>query len=97
MKHELPELPFAEKALEPHISAETLQYHHGKHHAKYVSNLNDLLSGTELESLPLEEVNLPPLRVYRWQKASAPLPAKPAPDRRRHRVPRPQPSMQEIG
>jgi Fe-Mn family superoxide dismutase len=56
VKHELPELPFAEKALEPHISAETLQYHHGKHHAKYVSNLNDLLSGTELEPLPLEEV-----------------------------------------
>jgi len=56
VKHELPELPFAEAALEPHISAETLQYHHGKHHTKYVSNLNELLSGTELEHRPLEEV-----------------------------------------
>jgi len=56
MKHELPELPFAETALEPHISAETLQYHHGKHHAKYASTLNELLSGTELELRPLEEI-----------------------------------------
>jgi superoxide dismutase, Fe-Mn family len=56
MTHELPELPYAETALEPHISAETLQYHHSKHHAKYVSNLNELLSGTELELRPLEEI-----------------------------------------
>ena len=56
MKHALPELPFAETALEPHISAETLQYHHGKHHATYVSNLNELLKGTELEMRTLEEV-----------------------------------------
>ena len=56
MKHELPELPFPKNALEPHISAETLEYHHGKHHAKYVSNLNDLLAGTELEMEPLETI-----------------------------------------
>ncbi len=56
MTHELPELPFAKTALEPHISAETLQYHHGKHHAKYVSNLNELLLGTELELRSLEEI-----------------------------------------
>ncbi len=56
MKHELPELPFAETALEPHISAETLQYHHGKHHAKYVATLNELLPGTELEGESLEEI-----------------------------------------
>jgi len=56
MKHELPELPFAETALQPHISAETLQYHHGKHHAKYVSTLNDLIPGTEFESQPLEQI-----------------------------------------
>ena len=55
-KLELPDLPFAETALEPHISAETLQYHHGKHHAKYVSNLNDLVAGTEMEGEPLEEI-----------------------------------------
>lgn len=56
MKHELPKLPFAENALEPHVSAETIQYHYGKHHAKYVSNLNDLLPGTELEDESLEEI-----------------------------------------
>jgi len=56
MKHELPELPFAETALEPHISAETLRYHHGKHHAKYVATLNELISGTELEDQTLEEI-----------------------------------------
>jgi superoxide dismutase, Fe-Mn family len=56
MKHELPELPFAETALEPHVSAETLQYHHGKHHAKYVSTLNELIEGTGFESQPLEEI-----------------------------------------
>ena len=54
MKHELPELPYAKNALEPHISAETLEYHHDKHHATYVNNLNNLVPGTEFEgkSLP---------------------------------------------
>lgn len=56
MKHELPELPFAPTALEPHISAETLQYHHGKHHAKYVSTLNDLISGTDMEDRSLDQI-----------------------------------------
>jgi superoxide dismutase, Fe-Mn family len=56
MNHELPELPFAPSALEPHISAETLEYHHGKHHAKYVNTLNELLPGTGFEDLPLEMV-----------------------------------------
>jgi len=56
MKHELPELPFAKDALEPHISAETLEYHHGKHHAAYVNNLNNLIPGTEFEDMPLEDI-----------------------------------------
>ena len=56
MKHELPALPYAHTALEPHISAETLEYHHGKHHAKYVANLNDLVPGTRFENMPLEEI-----------------------------------------
>jgi hypothetical protein len=56
MKHELPQLPFAQDALEPHISAETLEYHHGKHHAKYVSKLNDLVPGTAFEEMPLEMI-----------------------------------------
>jgi Fe-Mn family superoxide dismutase len=56
MAHQLPDLPYAENALEPHISAETLRFHYGKHHAAYVTNLNKLLAGTDLEGLPLEEV-----------------------------------------
>ena len=56
MEHTLPDLPFPKQALEPHMSAETLEYHHGKHHAAYVNNLNNLIRGTELESLPLEEI-----------------------------------------
>ncbi len=56
MAYELPELPYAQNALEPHISAETLEYHHGKHHAAYVTNLNKLVSGTEFEGKELEEI-----------------------------------------
>ncbi|EHQ53563.1 Superoxide dismutase [Ectothiorhodospira sp. PHS-1] len=56
MTHQLPELPYAKDALEPHVSAETLEFHHDKHHATYVTNLNKLISGTEFESLSLEEI-----------------------------------------
>ncbi len=56
MKHVLPELPFAKSALEPHISAETLEYHHDKHHAAYVNNLNNLIEGTEFADMPLEDI-----------------------------------------
>ena len=56
MKHQLPDLPYAGDALEPHISAETLSFHHGKHHQTYVTKLNELIAGTEYEDLPLEEV-----------------------------------------
>ncbi|MBK1701291.1 superoxide dismutase [Thiococcus pfennigii] len=56
MTHELPALPYAKNALEPVISAETLDYHYGKHHQAYVNNLNNLIPGTEFESLPLEEI-----------------------------------------
>jgi Fe-Mn family superoxide dismutase len=56
MAYELPELPYAKNALEPHISAETLEYHHGKHHAAYVANLNKLVAGTEHEGKPLEDI-----------------------------------------
>jgi Fe-Mn family superoxide dismutase len=56
MAHELPELPYAKDALEPHISAETLEYHHGKHHAAYVTNLNNLIGGTEFENMSLEDI-----------------------------------------
>ncbi len=56
MEHKLPELPYAKNALEPHISAETLEYHHGKHHQTYVTNLNNLIKGTEFENSTLEEI-----------------------------------------
>jgi Fe-Mn family superoxide dismutase len=56
MIHELPPLPYAIDALEPHISRETLEYHHGKHHKTYVDNLNKLIPGTEFENLSLEDI-----------------------------------------
>ncbi|MDD4876238.1 MAG: Fe-Mn family superoxide dismutase [Dehalococcoidales bacterium] len=56
MIHELPKLPYAENALAPHISAETIEYHYDKHHKAYVDNLNRLISGTEFESMSLEEI-----------------------------------------
>jgi Fe-Mn family superoxide dismutase len=56
MAFELADLPFAMKALEPHMSERTLQFHHGKHHAGYVKKLNALTEGSELADLPLEEV-----------------------------------------
>ena len=56
MQHQLPDLPYAADALEPHISAETLKFHHGKHHRAYVAKLNELIAGTDCEDLPLEEV-----------------------------------------
>lgn len=56
MKHELPPLPYALDALEPHISAETLEYHHGKHHKTYVDKLNGLLEGSQYQNLPLEKI-----------------------------------------
>ncbi len=49
-------LPYALSALEPHISARTLEFHHGKHHQAYVDNLNKLIAGTELENKTLEEI-----------------------------------------
>ena len=56
MAHTLPELPYAMTALEPHISSETLEYHYGKHHQTYVTNLNNLIKGTEFESQSLEAI-----------------------------------------
>ena len=58
MTHELPPLPFATDALEPVISAETIDFHYGKHHQAYVTNLNNLLPGTEFEDASLEEIVL---------------------------------------
>jgi len=56
MAFALPELPYSLDALQPHISAETLGLHHGKHHAGYVKTLNDLVRGTAWETKTLEEI-----------------------------------------
>jgi Fe-Mn family superoxide dismutase len=56
MTFTLPELPYAQNALEPHISANTLSFHYGKHHQAYVTNLNNLVKDTPLASATLEEV-----------------------------------------
>jgi len=58
MSFELPKLPYALDALEPHISKRTLEFHYGKHHQAYVTNLNNLVPGTEFEKATLDEIVL---------------------------------------
>ena len=55
-KHTLPDLPYPKNGLEPHISAETLEYHYGKHHATYIKKLNELIVGSKFENASLEEI-----------------------------------------
>ena len=56
MEHTLPPLPYANDALAPYLSKETFEFHYGKHHQAYVTNLNNLVKGTEFESLGLEDI-----------------------------------------
>lgn len=56
MAFKLPDLPYAQDALEPHISANTMSFHHGKHHNAYVTTLNGIVEGTAMESKSLEEI-----------------------------------------
>jgi len=56
MEHTLPPLPYALDALQPHISKETLEFHHGKHHQAYVTNLNNLIKGGEFAEMSLEDI-----------------------------------------
>ncbi|ODA66883.1 Superoxide dismutase [Mn] [Methyloligella halotolerans] len=56
MSFTLPDLPYAYDALQPYMSAETLEYHHDKHHQKYVDTLNDLIKGTPYENMELEQI-----------------------------------------
>lgn len=56
MAFELPKLPYAYDALEPHIDARTMEIHHGKHHAGYTNNLNNAIAGTALEKMSIEEI-----------------------------------------
>jgi Fe-Mn family superoxide dismutase len=58
MAYELPPLPYAQDALEPVLSKETLEYHYGKHHQTYVTNLNNLVKGTDFEGAALEDIIL---------------------------------------
>jgi Fe-Mn family superoxide dismutase len=58
MAFELPKLPYANNALEPYISEKTIEFHYGKHHQTYVTNLNNLVPGTEFENATLEEIVL---------------------------------------
>src|ERR1700741_2744490 len=56
MAFELPALPYANTALEPHIDAKTMEIHHSKHHNAYVTNLNAAIAGTDAEKLSIEEI-----------------------------------------
>ena len=56
MEHKLPPLPYAMDALAPHISKETFEFHYGKHHQAYVTNLNNLIKGGEFENASLEDI-----------------------------------------
>jgi len=56
MAFELPKLPYAPTALEPYISAKTIEFHYGKHHQAYVNNLNNLIKGSEFENATLEDI-----------------------------------------
>ncbi len=56
MEHKLPTLPYAMDALQPHISKETLEFHYGKHHQTYITNLNNLIKGTEHENASIEDI-----------------------------------------
>src|SRR5215468_3789581 len=56
MAYELPKLPYAYNALEPHIDARTMEIHYTKHHQAYITNLNNAIAGTEMEKLSLEQL-----------------------------------------
>ena len=56
MEHKLPPLPYSPDALQPHMSKETFDFHYGKHHQAYVTNLNNLIKGTEFENMALEDI-----------------------------------------
>lgn len=66
MIHTLPDLPYAKAALEPYISAETLEFHHDKHHQAYVTNLNNLIEGSEFDDKLLEDIvkSAPPGGIF---------------------------------
>ena len=66
MAHSLPDLPYPHDALAPHVSRETMEFHHDKHHAAYVNKLNELAGGTEYAAKPLEDIirSAPPGPIF---------------------------------
>lgn len=74
MSFELPKLPYELDALEPHISKRTLEFHYGKHHQAYVTNLNNLVPGTEFEKATLDEIVLKAERnhIQQWRPGLEP-------------------------
>ena len=64
MAFELPSLPYATDALEPHIDTKTMEIHHGKHHAGYTAKLNGAISGTDLEGKSIENILASAFGVY---------------------------------
>lgn len=64
MKFSLPELPYAQDALAPVISAETISFHYGKHHQAYVNNLNNLIPGTDFEQADLDTIVKKPKGLF---------------------------------
>jgi superoxide dismutase len=75
MAFELPPLPYPKNALEPHISERTMDFHHGRHHQAYVTNLNNLVKGSPAEQQSLEEIIRPPTRTHP-RRASSTMPRK---------------------
>ena len=61
MSFKLPELPYAYDALEPHIDAKTMEIHHSKHHNGYTTNLNNAITGTDMEGKSIEEICATPV------------------------------------
>ena len=82
MAFELPPVPYAKNALEPHMSAQTLDFHHGKHHQAYVTNLNNLVKDTPLAGQSLEQIIQATWAQYARQ---APL-SPPSPEARKELV-----------
>ena len=76
MPFELPPLPYAQDALEPHYTARTLSFHHGKHHKTYVDTLNKLTEGTDLAAMSLEDVIQAVRRQARQAGASSTTPPR---------------------
>lgn len=68
MEHKLPQLPYELDALSPHLTKETLEFHYGKHHQTYITNLNNQIKGTEFEEMPLEEIVKKIFRRYVQQR-----------------------------